>query len=794
MATKWKRFTRNSLTKGVAFVLAVLLSGGIVWSAGMLALKLSVDGFAPDILFDKNQWMWQSMYEEHLRAAILYDDLRANRTEETIRAGETVSEQDIVNALYEDYLENSDYGSDATQNKEERLTDKKLEKLSDEIENAVYAADGVTYGDDYSDEVALFTEWLKRNRIAYTIEKGILIQEARIAWNNMQEDLNRSEDYLYYAESKKNGFVSTNVTENRTDAMDQVKNCPLVYQYDPKTETVSFVSDDSIAELTKQYDHFASSFADEYDGDFSYGFTSEYYNTGYMTSVEEGETVLGESRAMPSDAVILVGLTQDALNRQMSTIDSAYRWGWSMVGVMGICTILLLLCCVILCSGAGRRSLDAPAERIRFDHIWTEVQVLFVGFVLVFGAEIAFLLFKNIVQSSVAGAAWFVLPAGVACVVAALCLPCLMSQARRIKTHSFWEGFVCFRAIRWLVRQWKQGPRYMRVISLAILVPLVCIPWFTIPFVIAALLYFGVRQTKELEAVMDGAHRIREGETGLHIEVKHSRDLSQLADDINGISDGLHSAVDTAVKSERLKSELISNVSHDLKTPLTGIVTYVDLMKQLEPDDPKMQEYLATVVQKTQRLSTLINDLLEASKASSGAMKLDLTRVDFDALFSQACGEMQPKLDAAGLDIRHKTRGRTDVCADGRLLWRVLDNLLSNCARYAAPDSRVYTELCEQDGFCVFTIKNISASELNIPADELMERFTRGDRARHTEGSGLGLSIARSLTERMRGSFSLTVDGDLFKVVVAIPLWDDVWEKTKPLGADFNPDATQRMK
>ncbi|MDO5548832.1 MAG: HAMP domain-containing sensor histidine kinase [Eubacteriales bacterium] len=771
------------MTKGVAFVLAVLLSGGIVWSAGMLALKLSVDGFAPDILFDKNQWMWQSMEEEHLRAAILYDDMRANRSEENIRAGKTVSDQEIINALYEDYLNDDDYSDNATQDKEERLTDKKLENLSDEIQNAVYDM----YGEYNTDEIALFTAWLKENRIGYTIEKMILTQAAWEEWSDSQSELNRSGNYLYYAESRDNGFVSTNLEESRADAIDKIKSCPLVYQYDVEADTFSFAYDDSIAKMAKQY-AFSNSFADVYEDNYA---TSEvsfdwgYYNTGVVDS--------SASNAMPSDAVILIGITQEALDSHMNTIDGAYRWGWSMVWVMGICTILLLLCCVILCSGAGRRSLDAPAERIRFDRIWTEVQVLFVGFVLVFGAEIAFLLFKNIVQSSVAGAAWFVLPAGVACVVAALCLPCLMSQARRVKTRSFWEGFVCFRAIRWLVRQWKQGPRYMRVISLAILVPLACAPWVTIPFVIAALLYFGVRQTKDLEAVMDGAHRIREGETGLHIEVKYSRDLSQLADDINGISDGLHSAVDTAVKSERLKSELISNVSHDLKTPLTGIVTYVDLMKQLEPDDPKMQEYLATVVQKTQRLSTLINDLLEASKASSGAMKLELTRVDFEALFAQACGEMQPKLDAAGLDIRSRTHGRTDVCADGRLLWRVLDNLLSNCARYAAPDSRVYTELREKDGFCVFTIKNISASELNIPADELMERFTRGDRARHTEGSGLGLSIARSLTERMHGRFCLTVDGDLFKAEVAIPLWDDVWEKTKPLGADFNPDATQRL-
>ena len=767
------------MTKIIAFVLAVALSGMTVWSVGMIALRLSANEFSPDILFDKDQWIWQSMYDEHVRAGLLYDDLRSNRTEERIRTGETVNEREIVDAMYQAYLDGEEYTDDSSLDKEDRLTDKKIEKLDSAIRSAVYS----NYGEYDEDEIFAFTQWIENNRMAYPIEKGILIQQKLADWNDRQNQLRDGQGYLYYAQSEENGFLSTNLTGSRADAMRELNSCPLVYRYDMATGKFSFDYRADIAQLAGQYEtSLNSSFEDSYE----YPYEGEYHNTS------TGEII--ERTSMPSDAVIAVGITSEVFDQRMNAIDTIYREAWVMVIVLMACLIGVILCCVILCAGAGRGSLDAPAKLCKFDRIWTEVQVIFVGFVLVYGGVIAIWSIKWLVQSGAGGnLALYLIPPIVGGLVAALCLPCLMSQARRIKTRAFGQGFLCIRGLKWLVNQWKKGPRYIRLIVLAVVIPIVCMPYITIPFVIAALLYFGIRYVKEMEILEDGVRRIRGGETGLHIEVKQNKDLERMADDINSISDGLHNAVDSAVKSERLKSELISNVSHDLKTPLTGIVTYVDLMKQLEPGDPKMQTYLDVVDQKTKRLSTLINDLLEASKASSGAMKLELTRVDFAALLQQACGEMQEKLDAAGLEMRGRTRGRTDVCADGQMLWRVLDNLLGNCVRYAAPNSRVYTDLCEHDGFCVFTIKNISAVELNIPADELMERFTRGDRARYTEGSGLGLSIAKSLTELMHGRFSLTVDGDLFKVEIAIPLWDDVWEKTRPLGADFDPDATRRM-
>ena len=204
-----------------------------------------------------------------------------------------------------------------------------------------------------------------------------------------------------------------------------------------------------------------------------------------------------------------------------------------------------------------------------------------------------------------------------------------------------------------------------------------------------------MRLADSIEAVNRGAHDIRAGKTDTQITVREHapKELAALAADLNGISEGLQEAVDTAVKSERLKSELISNVSHDIKTPLTSIVTYVDLLKKCDIADETAQEYIRILEQKAQRLRTLTLDLFDASKATSGAMTVELAKTDLDALLRQALGERSEHIQRAGLDVRITSHPPVYVNADGRLLWRVLDNLISNCVRYAVPHSRVYADI-----------------------------------------------------------------------------------------------------
>lgn len=283
-------------------------------------------------------------------------------------------------------------------------------------------------------------------------------------------------------------------------------------------------------------------------------------------------------------------------------------------------------------------------------------------------------------------------------------------------------------------------------------------------------LLFVLKKISPIHNITAGAQRIRAGELNFRIASTGEPVTDALIDHINGIAQGLKGSVENEVKAERLKAELVTNVSHDLKTPLTSIITYVDLLKVEGLCSENAPRYLEVLDQKSQRLKSLTEDLFEAAKASSGNLAYSLQRIDITDLIAQGLGELSDRIDASGLEFKVVApTERILALGDGRLLWRVMENLLSNVFKYALPGSRVYIQAEYQDNWVNITMKNISAFELNIQPDELMERFTRGDESRHSEGSGLGLSIARSLTELQGGRFSIAIDGDLFKVTVAMP-------------------------
>jgi signal transduction histidine kinase len=234
------------------------------------------------------------------------------------------------------------------------------------------------------------------------------------------------------------------------------------------------------------------------------------------------------------------------------------------------------------------------------------------------------------------------------------------------------------------------------------------------------------------------------------------------------VQEGLVNAeMSRRLRAERLRTELISNVSHDIRTPLTSVITYVELLRGEELENEKARGYIAVIASKSQRLKQLTDDLFEASKAASGNIPVAFERVDLNELVTQGLGEMDAKIRESGLDFRVTLPGEPEfVSADGKLLWRVVENLLSNVFKYAMAGSRVYVETSADESNASLSIKNISENALNIPAEDLLERFRRGDEARGGEGSGLGLAIAKSLTEAMGGRFELSVDGDLFKATV----------------------------
>lgn len=275
-----------------------------------------------------------------------------------------------------------------------------------------------------------------------------------------------------------------------------------------------------------------------------------------------------------------------------------------------------------------------------------------------------------------------------------------------------------------------------------------------------------------LRTLQKGGEKLANGDFSSPIDTRYLiGDFKRYGQELNDVQSGLEQAVQEQMKAEHLKTELITNVSHDIKTPLTSIVNYVDLLKKEDIPSPEAREYIAVLDRQSHRLKKLTEDLVEASKASSGVLNVDLQPTDVNVLFSQIEGEYQERLAACQLTlVTQPPAPGTVIRADSRLLSRVMDNLVSNICKYALPSTRVYVVSTLSREAVTISFKNVSRDELNISPDELMERFVRGDASRHTEGSGLGLSIARSLVQLQGGRFDLAIDADLFRADITFPL------------------------
>lgn len=296
---------------------------------------------------------------------------------------------------------------------------------------------------------------------------------------------------------------------------------------------------------------------------------------------------------------------------------------------------------------------------------------------------------------------------------------------------------------------------------------------FGIPMSMILFTLYVVKKLAYLSNIIEGTSRIKNGELDYKIDVVGNDSFTNLAENINNIGEGLEKSIETQLRSERMKSELITNVSHDLKTPLTSIINYVELIKKEEVSPEHVNDYIKVLDQKSKRLKILIEDLFEASKASSGNLELNMENLDIVQLLRQSIGEMEEKLSNSNLDIRlNLSSEKINIYADGRRMYRVFENLLSNISKYSLPSTRVYIDLSESDESVIITMKNISSYELNFDATEITERFKRADESRNTEGSGLGLAISKDLVNLQGGKFSVEIDGDLFKSILEFPKID----------------------
>lgn len=443
---------------------------------------------------------------------------------------------------------------------------------------------------------------------------------------------------------------------------------------------------------------------------------------------------------------------------------------------------LFLTCLIFLFCAVGHRRDQEGIVLNAVDRIPLDLLAAIYFFISCFAVMVT--------ESS--GMEWLLL--GIAVVMwEIMALSLSLSFATRMKAGAFWKNTVIYRLLiwtkkafgavgRWLLGMFRALPMVWK--SVVVLIG-ICFVELILVFGCAAgsgfavLLFLAVNGCLFLAAcyallqvrrLQMAGERLAGGDFDYKLDTsKMYWEFKKHGDNLNAIGSGMGIAVNQKMKSERLKTELITNVSHDIKTPLTSIINYADLLQQAHLTEEQRQDYLETLSRQSRRLKKLTEDLVEASKASTGNIQVALVPTNVEEIINQAVAEYADRLAAGKLEaVVQMGEADLTVQADGRLLWRTLDNLLGNASKYALPGTRVYLDARPVGETVVISVKNVSRDPLNISTDELMERFVRGDTARTTEGSGLGLSIARSLTELQKGRFSIVIDGDLFKAEITL--------------------------
>ena len=508
------------------------------------------------------------------------------------------------------------------------------------------------------------------------------------------------------------------------------------------------------------------------------------------------------------DMTLIIGI-----DTELSAVDDIYEASqeyqqlhpWIKVCIFSGLVSLMgwIISLVYLTLATGRRTGESQIHLNPIDKIKTEILVAAFIFVMV---EFVILIAK--VNSDEWAVYGIIVASGtVSLVIDGLFLVFYLSMVRRMKAEMLWETSLACWLERGVRKVFAKRKTTVRVILLFAGHMAVCfilaVGAFYYQNVIALLLlllfsawecYMILRKTVEQYQIRQGVEKIRDGALSEKIDLEelHGEERS-LAEAINNIGEGLLHAVDDSTKNERMKADLITNVSHDIKTPLTSIINYVNLIKLEKIDNERVQGYIKILDEKSQRLKQLTADLVEASKISSGNVKLDMQVIDLVELVYQTSGEFNEKFEQKEHTIVTKLpKTAVLIRADGRQLYRVIENLYNNVAKYALEKTRVYVDIAYAEEKVIFSIKNVSERSLareNSNAGDLTERFIRGDSSRTTEGSGLGLSIAKSLTVLMGGTFDITVDGDLFKAAITFPQYAD--ENSKAIEQTDAADETE---
>ncbi len=536
--------------------------------------------------------------------------------------------------------------------------------------------------------------------------------------------------------------------------------------------------------------------------------------------------------AYPETSYIWIGvdtgyeITGDALSYANSIYQKIVPNVGLILSAIGLMSLLWFGIWIYLTVTAGDAYEVKNGEKVQyinsFDHIWTELIILFFA-LLCYGAfyginflkDITNTVYLNGIQTEDMGVSilydyGYFAVYGFA--ISLLSTLLWYSLVRRVKMRCLWEGSF----MHWLLFSINRAANFVflhKNMAISTLIPYnifiltnLAVIWFVSQYqqskLVSVMIILGIvafdgvvgilifkRNTEHID-IVEGIKRIRDGEVEYKLEVDNLHGANrEMADAVNNIGEGIRNAVKTSMKDEQMKTDLITNVSHDIKTPLTSIISYIDLLKRLHIHEEPAKSYIEVLDVKAQRLKQLTDDLVEASKISSGNIELQREKINLTELLNQTVGEFSEKLEDQMLQLCFQGNDKDAyIFADSRRMWRIVENLFNNICKYALENTRVYMDLIVENGNIQVAIKNISKRQMNIGPDELTERFIRGDSARTTEGSGLGLSIAKSLTQVQGGTFEIFLDGDLFKVVLGFKEYVDLDNNMEKLEVKIEPD------
>ncbi|MCH5253615.1 MAG: hypothetical protein J1F41_01735 [Lachnospiraceae bacterium] len=617
--------------------------------------------------------------------------------------------------------------------------------------------------EDYTSDPSVYTELCSNvqtaaENLAYNYKEYLSYQEYYDQKNT---------NVRYYIEKTVNGKIE--YYTNMQDPEERPADWKYLY-YSPSEmiyETNSLIEEESIRKIVKEYDY------------------------AYPENIK---IWIGVDTSYPANDAFL----QAAIGFRHY---QPYLWQWVVAAVVS--AVLYLMILIYLTFHTGKETDEGGVSRVRlssFDKVPTEGALILAGltvvciFLLLFvlGNYLEeFLTFENVKED------WFKVVFGCSVLILEMLFSFFFySLVRRIRAGVLWKNSFLKRLVRkisllmWdvydngsiIVRTWIPYILFLLFNFLAMvlgfaggvkLLPILFA--FVVDLFVGGVFYLDI---KERQNIVNGINRIAEGDFSHQIEQDnlHGDNLT-LAKSVNSIGNGIKNAVEISMKDERMKADLITNVSHDIKTPLTSIINYVDLIKREEVDNERVRGYIKVLDEKSQRLKQLTDDLVEASKISSGNINLHFEKINLTELLNQTIGEFSEKFEQKSLTLVMNVNATSAVIeADSRSIWRVMENLFNNIYKYALEGTRVYIAIDDRAGENIqnqrsveVSIKNISAMALNCNPEELTERFIRGDESRTTEGSGLGLSIAKNLIEAQHGTFEIQLDGDLFKVILTFP-------------------------